>query len=429
MKKLWFAILPALVIATSLFAQTELANVDMSSGPQFHLDYAAIAAPGDSTQARLFLYFEIKNDGLQFVKLEDGYEANYEISIALFDEDNYQVTGKILKKTLFVDNYEETNSRVDYTLTEDYFDVQPGKYKIMIALEDAETGRTSKSELKIKVENFLRQELTISDIIFSDSLKTNEGGERWLSPTISDSRKGFNKTINAYFELYNNKDTEQAVEIKYELNGNSTRFRFQEQYRKTLSAFRQGEIIRIPADSLAADEYRLRITVNGAKKGEIEKNFFVRWRGLPETAKDVDTAVAQLQYIASSPEWKKFKNAEGAKKMEVFKEFWQKRDPTPGTEVNEAMEGHYNRIDYANRTFSVMQRDGWRTDMGMVYVILGAPDEVERNVFPRFSNYPYEIWHYYRYNRYFEFYDATGFGDYRLASPSSFYELQALIGR
>jgi hypothetical protein len=25
--------------------------------------------------------------------------------------------------------------------------------------------------------------------------------------------------------------------------------------------------------------------------------------------------------------------------MGGFKEFWQKRDPTPGTEVNEAMEG------------------------------------------------------------------------------------------
>ncbi|MBN1540635.1 GWxTD domain-containing protein, partial [candidate division KSB1 bacterium] len=365
--------------------QTEMANSGTMDGPEFHIDYATLASPTDLTQVRLYLYFEIKNDGLQFVKLEDGYEANYEISIVLLDKDDYQVTGKITKKTLFVDEYDQTNSRVDFTLTQEFFDIEPGDYRISATLEDAETGRSRTMERKIKAQDFSRRDLSVSDIIFSDSLATAESGKKWISPTISDSRKGFNDRIYAYFELYNTTDTSQPVTIDYELIGNSTRFRFNSKYETSVNSSRHAEIIRIPADSLAADEYRLKVKIQGKNKIETEKTFFVRWLGLPATAKDIDAAIEQLQYIANSAEWKELKKSDGQERLEAFQKFWEKRDPTPGTDVNEAMEGHYNRVEYANRSFSVMQREGWRTDMGMVYIILGAPDEVERNVFPRFS--------------------------------------------
>ena len=182
-------------------------------------------------------------------------------------------------------------------------------------------------------------------------------------------------------------------------------------------------------DSLEHDSYNVKIKViAGKEEDKTEKTFYVRWEGLPSNAQDLETAIEQVKYIATRGEWKRLDKASDDNKIKEFKEFWLRHDPTPGTELNEAMEAHYGRIEYANQYFSVMQREGWKTDMGMVFIILGSPDDIERNAYPRYSK-PYEIWRYYRYNRELLFYDHTGFGEYRLSTPFSIYEFQRYLQR
>jgi GWxTD domain-containing protein len=96
-------------------------------------------------------------------------------------------------------------------------------------------------------------------------------------------------------------------------------------------------------------------------------------------------------------------------------EFWKARDPNPNTPRNEKMEEHYARVEFANKHFK-HYLDGWRTDMGMVYIIFGPPNNVERHPFDIDAK-PYEIWSYYELNHQFIFVDQTGFGDYRLTTP------------
>ena len=91
------------------------------------------------------------------------------------------------------------------------------------------------------------------------------------------------------------------------------------------------------------------------------------------------------------------------------------KDPSPKTDVNEVLIEYYRRIAYANDHFESYY-DGWRTDMGMIYVTLGPPNYVERHPF-EYDSKPYEIWSYYDINREFIFVDQTGFGDYRLYQP------------
>ena len=87
--------------------------------------------------------------------------------------------------------------------------------------------------------------------------------------------------------------------------------------------------------------------------------------------------------------------------------FWKKRDPNPATPENEFRDEHYARLEYANTylgrdTF----REGWQTDRGRYYIILGKPREIQR-----FEGYrelvPIELWFYQ--------------GDPRLGIPSFFY--------
>jgi GWxTD domain-containing protein len=147
-----------------------------------------------------------------------------------------------------------------------------------------------------------------------------------------------------------------------------------------------------------------------------EKPFIVRWKGVPRAAKDLELAIEQLQYIENPGEVDHILEAKDEpEKRKRFMEFWQKRDPTSSTARNEKMEEYYTRVDFANRNFA-HYIEGWRTDMGMVYIIFGSPDNVDRHPFDIDSK-PYEIWSYYELNHQFTFVDQTGFGDYRLTTP------------
>ena len=99
----------------------------------------------------------------------------------------------------------------------------------------------------------------------------------------------------------------------------------------------------------------------------------------------------------------------------MFKTFWDVRDPSPETIQNELMDEYYKRIAYTVEHFSGFQ-DGWKTDMGMIYILFGFPDEVKR--YSDYSNQKaFEIWYYFTVNKSFRFVDANGFGDYQLETP------------
>src|SRR5690606_32296009 len=120
----------------------------------------------------------------------------------------------------------------------------------------------------------------------------------------------------------------------------------------------------------------------------------------PSAIKDLDKAIEQLVYIASSGEIDEIEDAETqGEKIKRYMAFWKKKDPTPDSEQNEIFDEYYRRVSLANESFSHYV-EGWRTDRGMVLIILGAPNNIERHPF-EYNSKPYEIWQYYELNREF----------------------------
>ena len=113
-----------------------------------------------------------------------------------------------------------------------------------------------------------------------------------------------------------------------------------------------------------------------------------------------------------------------AKRDRFIKEFWERRDPTPGTPRNEYTPIHYERLAYANRQFGrVSTGPGWRTDMGRIYILLGEPQTRSRH-HNNSAVYPVEIWFYQVDPRlgvpaffYVVFFREQGMGDFELYSP------------
>jgi GWxTD domain-containing protein len=132
----------------------------------------------------------------------------------------------------------------------------------------------------------------------------------------------------------------------------------------------------------------------------------------------LDAAKEPLRYIAERRELSSWdKKMSPAAKRRLLTEFWNKRDPTPGTPRNERREQFYQAIAYANATYQEPGRkapDGWRTDRGRIYARNGTPDEVLARPKEAYGA-AYEVWKYTRGKaRYYIFADRTGFGGFQL---------------
>ena len=85
----------------------------------------------------------------------------------------------------------------------------------------------------------------------------------------------------------------------------------------------------------------------------------------------------EVNYIISTDERKIFLGLRTDQERDQFiQNFWDLRNPDPHSDTNSYREEHYRRLAYANQTFGhPMLGDGWRTDMGQIYIILGPPKQ------------------------------------------------------
>jgi GWxTD domain-containing protein len=135
------------------------------------------------------------------------------------------------------------------------------------------------------------------------------------------------------------------------------------------------------------------------------------------TEDQLDTLYRPLVYLMEAGERGIYEGLSVDGKRNYLRQFWARRDPTPGTPVNEAQEEFYRLIAEATRLYregGAAQVPGWRTDRGRIFVRYGPPDEVLRR--PQAgSTRPYEAWKYTRGRlRKFVFLDETGIGNYAL---------------
>jgi GWxTD domain-containing protein len=85
----------------------------------------------------------------------------------------------------------------------------------------------------------------------------------------------------------------------------------------------------------------------------------------------------EVNYIISTDERKAFLSLKSDDERDQFiKNFWALRNPDLHSDSNSYRDEHYRRLAYANQMFGhPMMGDGWHTDMGQIYITLGAPKQ------------------------------------------------------
>ncbi len=103
----------------------------------------------------------------------------------------------------------------------------------------------------------------------------------------------------------------------------------------------------------------------------------------------------EVNYLITDREKRSFLRLSSDHDRDAFIDnFWAIRNPDPNSPTNAFREEHYRRLEFANSNFGARGfNDGWRTDRGMVYITLGAPQQ--RRPYPNTMNLlPMEIWFY-----------------------------------
>lgn len=361
-------------------------------------------------EIELRVFINIPNDQITFIKQGKKFVAKYEVSCILKRKAAKEF-GDIWTGKSEIEQYENTVSKSLRIHDSFNLPLSPSKYNLTILVRDLNSQRIGEKESLISITDLKQSSpISISTVIF----KRNSHLKMWEGSPYPTYKKG--DTISLFFEIYS--CAERPITYYYTIE---TEKRTDTIFNQITSMGYQHELqiypvnIKIPTDDMKG----------GKKRGDYLKNIILNIEDIhkelrfvlkePFFIKDYNKRVATLIYIAEPDELKKLKEAEEEERERLWKEFWDKRDPSPGTDRNEAEEEHFERVEYANKHFSC-GIEGWRTDRGRIYIKYGKPDEIESHPF-EINQPPYEIWYYYSKKRRFVFVDKHGFGDYILVTP------------
>jgi len=164
------------------------------------------------------------------------------------------------------------------------------------------------------------------------------------------------------------------------------------------------------------------LAIAAAAQGQTAQTLSSRSRIAAASEAVLDSLYGPLVYIMVEGERGIYPGLPLAGKRDFLRMFWNKRDPTPGTERNEAEEAFNARIAFVNRKFSeggTSPTPGWRTDRGRIYLKYGPPD-VNLNRRGVGRELPFQVWGYTSGStrRKYCFVDLTRFGNYSLVYSS-----------
>jgi len=443
------AVLSSFVLI-SASSTRELAYAQQPAAQKLYLSIDYASYRGDGTLGFVEIYYSFGVDHLTLITAEGNLSVLANLHVRFSDPESDSV---ILQRSW----------QIPYTLKDSSelgsskglvgvlgFWLRPGRYKVQVIGLDAhrESNRDS-IEFPLVLKSFPADSLALSDLELCSSIRqidpdsTNIFYKNTLEvvPNPSVLYGSGLPMVFYYIEVYNLLKKAKDGEYTFTASVQSTSGeRVLQQRRKKRRVHDSSvEVGAMNVSQLPSGTYTFVFTLNDSMTGQTAsaaKKLFVynpsvtpvaTSRGDAEgdfleseyalmTEADVDREFEYSRYIALREEVNEFKKLTNldAKRRALY-EFWKKRDPDPGTKLNERKQDYLARVEYANLNFKTTGKEGWKTDRGRVYIVYGQPDETERHP-NEIDTKPYEIWYYHSLQGgvEFVFIDKSSFSDYIL---------------
>lgn len=392
---------------------------------KFYTDVACFKMLNQKGMTYTQLYFYSERNQFSFLPTDSLFKAGFTVRVVFTDiNDEKNVTEK--QWTMSIDDHITANDTAKEVpvIFENSFAVKPGKYKLQVQItDDNNKSHEGTYTEDLEVPYFENSQLGLSQIELSTQvLKGGNNDDMFVKNgyTIFPNPSRFYGSnlprLTLYAELYNLEYETGSANNTYGVDfilTDEAGSVIKEFPSKTFNKAGQTAIIihSLNVISIQSGRYYLllRVTDHASKKTALSKKLFVIYRegeSIYETQgddsffKDMDAQGAVragniISIIGKSDDTKIYSQLELDGKRKFLDRFWKERDPSPGTKTNESLMDYYKRYEDANQKFSTPNREGWKTDMGRVYMVYGPPGQIEKHEFES-DKYPYQIWYYYQ---------------------------------
>lgn len=411
-------------------------------------DYCVYRLQGDSSNAYVEIYYNLRRSQLSFHPDSLGYVALIDLGITVRDTAGALIDSASWRAGSRVDDLAGLRDS-EFLISDLIAEVFPvGDYLITIT---AASGKSrGASSLALKVPSFGEGHLGLSSLELAfemspDSLGTFVKAGHRVLPNPSGRFMQGGEPVFVYAEAYGLDNSEQADSMYsvtidvFDSEGRNLKSIPAAAYRKP------GEsaviLTGFSIATLKSGVYRVRMTLSdGPDDVYSEKGFtivaspeiirqeqmlailkkFPRANRI-ETEEDARKFRDDIFYIATPQELKLYDSLNLEGRANFQRDFWSVRDPDPTTPENELQLEHYRRLKYVEENFSQYKGfvAGWKSDRGRVYILYGEPSDIERNP-SSIENRAWERWWYHGLEGgvYFVFVDFEDSGNLTLVHSS-----------
>jgi len=432
-------LLAFLLLTLSVIHAQEKADVDFNVS----LDYSRFSIEGG---VYLDVYLMIPQSIFTFIEAESGVEAKVVFQTALIQGDVVPYDPDRWTRTYRAPDQQSVSS-LTWVPDISKFYVEPGDYTLQVTIVDVHSKKKQTMRRSVSLELFPPGEMAISDITIASQVvkaKTENEFTRYGYDVVPNGQRTFTSAapmMYYFFEGYGisgtgNYDVHAQI---LSLNGDVVQdFPSSTKKMPGTSVVEWGGL---NTAGLGSGIYKLSIEITDdvtQKTATQKRTFYIlretsskenaseikdEYAGL--SASQVDDIYKVASVLMDKKEKRLYSKSDNEGKRNVLSSFWDRRDPTPETPVNEFKQQFYQRVQMANRDFGFGSGDGWNTDRGRVLIKYGPPNNIEKQQ-SSINQKPWVTWQYYEIEGgvQFIFVDRTGYGSFQLVHSDARDEVQ-----
>ncbi|MFH1312047.1 MAG: GWxTD domain-containing protein [Candidatus Eisenbacteria bacterium] len=383
---------------TASQAWVEYADVPESSHGDlvFHVDIVTFyGGDGENVEE---IYCIVANDQVVFLEEDGTYRGSLRFRTRILDGDGKAVGESENIIEVSAATLDDTVNRSVVQVLQSEVRVPPGRYTAEVTLEDLNKvqktlvsfflKRYMKGETTVEIESpeFEERRLGISDIEFARSLRrTSEGAfQKSGFEVIPNAQRRYGLLLTelpVFFEVYDfREDTGgDSLVAAYSILNKTGDEIFTSENTIAMQGRTFGSTALFDILSLTAGSYLLSLSISdrdGNALARSERRFDVVWSPL-SWGRYESEMIEDMEFVLTEDEMKDFKVLSTGEREQFMREFWLRIDPTPGTAENEALEEHYRRVRFADRSYGGSTQRGALSDRGRIYVKYGPPDDIQ----------------------------------------------------
>jgi GWxTD domain-containing protein len=341
---------------------------------------------------RLDVLFHIPIKSLKFQKAEIGFTASYTVTARVLTGDEKQIAIQEWSNTVVVNDYKRTISE-DRDATLKIFTIPPGNYTLTVTILDEQSQQQQEESREVAVRA-PAESFDASDIVLLQKI-AEEKGVKVITPILS-ADVGLSPSFSTFMEVYDSVRTDTlhvrsrlvSSHIDYEKRQRYSPYEFRAAIFQRDAFVSQSDTAVAYSDTVIVAENpltqlfqtftvpppgRYQLVTEVARKGSTKSDtllmgriFTIHSRNFPNIT-DTDDLIGPLHYILTKDECDSLRApASKEERTRRVEELW-------GTELDPARREEFTtRVRQANEYFSGAV-DGWRTPMGMVYIVAGPP--------------------------------------------------------